>query len=188
MDLTDEQWKEIEPHIPKVPSRADGRGRPRRAERVVVNGIMWIMRTGAQWKEIPQPKYPSGSTCHSRFQTWVRLGVIERILSTLAEDLRERGKLDLSECFIDGTFVSAKKGANPWARPSAAKVARSWQLQTALAFLSPFTYRLLRPMKSPSLNPQLQTVLSRMNPNGSSETKPTTATDRMPFLPNAAVS
>ena len=188
MDLTDEQWERIEPHIPKVTRRADGRGRPRRAEREVMNGIMWIMRTGAQWKEIPQPKYRSGSTCHLRFQTWVRLGVIEKILSALAEDLKERGKLDLSECFIDGTFVSAKKGGNPWARPSGAKAAKSWQLQTALAFLSPFTYRLLRRMKSPSLNQQFQTVLSRMNPNGSSETKLTTATDMMRFSPNEALS
>ena len=164
MDLTDEQWAIVEPHIPVRPRRADGRGRPARSDRDVLNGILWIMRTGAQWKEMPD-RYPSASVCHARFQLWVKTGVFEAILSALATDLKERGELDLSECFIDRTFVSAKKGATQWARPSAAKVARSWQLQTALAFLSPFTYRVLRRMKSPSLNPHLLPVLSRMNPN-----------------------
>jgi hypothetical protein len=54
---------------------------------------------------------------------------------TLAEDLKVRGGLDLEECFIDGTFVVAKKGAMGWERPS---VRSSWQWQTALVFLSPY--------------------------------------------------
>lgn len=45
-------------------------------------------------------------------------GVFEQILCALAEDLKARGKLDLSESFVDGTSVSAKEGANPWARPA----------------------------------------------------------------------
>lgn len=60
-------------------------------------------------------------------------------LEAIAEDLRNRGELDLSECFIDGTFVSAKKRANKLEKPSGAKVRRSWQWQTALVFLSPST-------------------------------------------------
>jgi hypothetical protein len=47
---------------------------------------------------------------------------MEAILRTLAEDLKARGELDLEECFIDGTFVAAKKGAMGWERPSGAKV------------------------------------------------------------------
>lgn len=93
-------------------------GRPQRPDRAIMNGTLWVMRTGAQWKEVPQTRYPSGSTCHLRFQEWVAAGVFEQILCALAEDLKARGKLDLSECFVDGTFVSAKKGANPWARPA----------------------------------------------------------------------
>lgn len=49
------------------------------------------------------------TTCHRRFQRWIREGTFERVLEALAQDLKERGKLDLSECFIDGTFVVAKK-------------------------------------------------------------------------------
>jgi hypothetical protein len=49
------------------------------------------------------------------------------VVEALARDLKEQGKLDLSECFIDGTFVAAKKGAVVWVRPSEAKVQSSWQ-------------------------------------------------------------
>ncbi len=59
----------------------------------------------------------------------VRAGVLRDVLETLAQDLKERGELDLSECFIDGTFIVAKKGANTWERPSGAKARISWQYQ-----------------------------------------------------------
>lgn len=54
----------------------------------------------------------------------------------MTKALEERGKIDMSECFIDGTFASAKKGALELVRRSAAKGPRSWQSQTALVFLS----------------------------------------------------
>jgi hypothetical protein len=122
----------------------------------VLNGILWVLRTGAAWQDLPD-RYPSPATCHRRFrlkgavtsQEWRRAGVLEKILQRLARDLKERGDLDLSECFIDGFFVVAKKGAGPWERPNAAKVRRSWRWQTALVFLSPFTLKVLRQMKSP---------------------------------------
>ena len=164
MDLTDAQWHLIEPLIPVPPRRADGRGRPRCNPREVMNGILWVMRTGAAWADIPS-RYPSSSTCHRYFQAWVKAGVFVQILNVLAEDLYARGQIDLAECFIDGTFVPAKKGAPPSAKPSVAKGARSWQLQTALAFLSPFTYRVLRRMNPSLLSPRLMPVLWRMNPN-----------------------
>ncbi len=109
MDLTDERWSVLEPLLGELPRRADGRGRPWRDSRAVLNGILWILRTGAQWADLPE-RYPPYQTCHRRFQRWVRDGTLERVLEALARDLKERGKLDLSECFIDGTFVAAKKG------------------------------------------------------------------------------
>jgi hypothetical protein len=131
----------------------------------VLNGILWIMRTGAAWQDLPD-RYPSPATCHRRFQAWCRTGLFEQILEVLAKDLEERGRLERSECFIDGTFVPAKKGAPGWGQPSGAKARKSWPLQTALAFLSPFTYRVLRRMKSPLLSGRLKAVSQRMNPNG----------------------
>jgi transposase len=125
MDLTDEQWDVLKPIIPAPPRRPDGRGRSWRDSRAVLNGMLWILRTGAQWKDLPTC-YPPYQTCHRHFQQWVRLGVFERILRALATDLEERGGLDLSECSIDGTFVVAKKGGTVWERPSGARVRRSW--------------------------------------------------------------
>jgi transposase len=58
----------------------------------------------------PIGTYPPYQTCHRRFQQWVRIGVFEQVLRALATDSHERGGLDLSECFIDGTFIVAKKG------------------------------------------------------------------------------
>lgn len=108
--------------------------------------MLWVLRTGAQWQDLPG-RYGTKSTCHRRFQQWVDAGVFEQILHTLAQDLQERGGLDLSECFVDATFASAKKGGDVSA-PRGAKGVRSWQWQTALVFLSPSTLSLLRQQKS----------------------------------------
>src|SRR5690349_6390593 len=116
-DLTDEQWAVIASHIPKVVQREDGRGRPRvHDDRSVMNGILWILRTGAGWADIPEC-FPSGSTCYRRFSQWAKAGTMKKILEALAKDLEARGHIDLSECFIDGTFVVAKKGGAVWERP-----------------------------------------------------------------------
>jgi len=135
MDLKDEQWAIIQPLLP-IPVTT-GKGRPRRDNRDVLNGILWILRTGAQWADLPK-RYPPYQTCHRRFQEWGEAGVMDRILWSLAEDLRSRGKIDLSECFIDGTFAGAKKGGFSLAKLSEEKGPRSWQLQTAMVFLSPY--------------------------------------------------
>ena len=98
---------------------------------------------GAPWRDLPE-RYPPYRTCHRRFQQWTEEGVFEDILHALTFDLKERGGLDLSECFVDGTFVGAKKGEGQWERPSGARVRSSWRWQTALVFLSPCTQRVLR--------------------------------------------
>jgi len=81
-------------------------------------------------------RYPPYQTCHRRFQEWVRAGTFETVLQTLVRDVKERGGLDLTECFIDGTFVIAKKGAQGWEKPSGARVQSSSQWQTALVFFA----------------------------------------------------
>ena len=152
MDLTDEQWAVVEPLIGEMPRRADGRGRPWRSSREVLNGILGFCA-----------RAPNGPTCPSGIRrtrpatAGSSAGCVrapfERMLEALARDLKERGNLDLSECFIDGTFVVAKKGADVWERPSGAKVRSSWQWQTALVFLSPFVPPRLRLTRSPSSPP-----------------------------------
>jgi len=152
MDLTDAQWAFLEPQF-RPKRRKDGRGRPWQDTRAVLNGVLWVLRTGAPWHDLPH-RYPPYQTCHRRFQQWQRSGLFERLLQTLAEDLRDRGKLDLSEAFIDASFSSAKKGALVSALQNAAKAAKSWQSQTAMVFLSPCTWSALRRMKPCSSNPR----------------------------------
>lgn len=147
-ELTDEQWAVIEPLFPELKPREDARGRPVKDTRAVFDGVLWILRTGARWQDMPE-RFPPYQTCHRRFQRWVREGTLQAVLEALAEDLRSRGKLDLSECFIDATFAAAKKGALVLGRPSAARGPRSWQSRTAMVFLSPSTQRLLARTKSP---------------------------------------
>jgi transposase len=145
-DLTDQQWTLLDALIPEPKRRKDGRGRPWKDRRAVLNGILYILRTGAPWADLPE-RYPPYQTCHRRFQQWVRSGVMRGVLESLAEDLRSRGGFHLHEAFIDGSFAPAKRGALVWEKPSAAKGPRSWQWQTALVFLSPYVQNLLRPTR-----------------------------------------
>src|SRR5580700_1531786 len=110
-DLTEAQWKILNILIPEPTPRKDGRGRPWKDRRAVLNGILWVLRTGAPWADLPE-RYPSYQTCHRRFQQWVRSGIMRGVLDALAEDLRIRGRLDVREAFIEGSFAPAKKGGN----------------------------------------------------------------------------
>jgi transposase len=132
MDLTNQQWARIASLLPDPPT--EGRGRPRRHPRDVLNGILWVLRTGAPWADMPG-RYPPHQTCHRRFQEWVENGAFVRILHGLAEDLLERGGLDLREVFIDGSHAGAKKGDPSLAARDVGLRPRSWQWQTLAVFL-----------------------------------------------------
>jgi transposase len=108
-ELTDEQWAVLEPLFAPPSDRPDRRGRPWADRRAVLNGVLFILRTGAPWRDLPDC-YPSRSTCHRRFQQWVRQGLFQRLLEEFASTLLEGGLVDLSECYIDGTFAPAKRG------------------------------------------------------------------------------
>src|SRR5688572_9916911 len=136
MDLTDKQWAVIEPMFSKPRRRADGRGRPWRDPRDIVNAVLWIMRTGAPWADLPS-RYPPRSTVHRRFQQWTDDGTWLRVVQELARDLETRGRLKLDEAFIDGTHAGAKRGVDALRELAAVWPPRSWQWQTAMAFLSP---------------------------------------------------
>ena len=144
MDLTEDQWKILLPLLPK--SKAGKVGRPPQDLRKIVNGILWICRTGAPWHDMPS-RYPPYQTCHRYFQNWVQSGLWNKILWRIANDLKERGKIDLTECFIDGTFAAAKKGALVLEKLRKEKAPRSWRSQTLLVYLSPYGPELQTPMK-----------------------------------------
>jgi transposase len=141
-ELNDQQWAVVEPVL-RPARRADNRWRRWHDTRAVLNGVLWVLGTGAQWRELPE-KYPSFQTCHRRFQSWVRNGKLEQALKLLANHLHAQGKLNLDEAFVDATFASAKKGASPSAPPVAARAGRSSLSPLITVFLSPYLSRALR--------------------------------------------
>ena len=120
--LSDREWLIIEPFIPKAKLRKDGKGRPRRDPREVMNGIIWILFSGSPWYLLPS-EYPPYQTCHRYFQQWVRKGVIQKMLRALSY-LHARGRKKEDVDVVDGSFASAKKGAIRSAKQSGARVLR----------------------------------------------------------------
>jgi len=109
LKLRDEQWERIREHFPEenVPDTRPGR-KPVPTRRVL-EAALWILNTGAQWHMLPQG-YPNYKTVHRRFQQWCREETLRKVLTDLANTLRDEGEIDESECFIDATFASAKGG------------------------------------------------------------------------------
>lgn len=103
--------------------------------RSVLDGVLWVLRTGAPWADLPA-RYPSYQTCHRRFQRWVEVGLFPRLLVSLRQDLAGRGGVEDVEGFIDGTYVPAKRGAIASGSVVPAMQRRSWRLQTAMVFHS----------------------------------------------------
>jgi len=118
--LTDEQWRRLAPHLPEHPPSPKG-GRPRADDRESLEGILWLLRTGARWQDIPVD-LPSGSTCWRRLQEWAGAGFLGEIQAVLVQELGELGKLDLQELLADATFIRAKKGVKRSATPRLARV------------------------------------------------------------------
>ena len=104
--FSDSQWAVLEPLIEQPKTRKDRRGRPWIPVRRVLGGIVWILRTGAPWRFLPDC-FPSYQTCHRRFQQWTKDGTWFRIASQLADEL---GVGSDDEAFIDGSYVPAKRG------------------------------------------------------------------------------
>lgn len=117
--LTDEQWQRLAPLLPQHPPSPKG-GRPRADDRECLEGLLWLLRTGARWQDLPAD-LPSGSTCWRRLREWASAGILEDIQAVLVEQLAELGRVDLRELFADATFIRAKKGATMSVRPRLAK-------------------------------------------------------------------
>jgi transposase len=113
-------------------------GRPMADPRACFEGVLWMLRSGARWKDLP-PRFPSRSTVHRRFVEWVGDGTLDRAWKRLMRKLDRQGKIDWREGFADGTFAPAKKGENASARPSGAREPSSWSPPTPAACRSPST-------------------------------------------------
>ncbi len=106
-DLTDVQWERLCPLLPPQKART---GRPAKDHRTVLNGILWILRTGSPWRSLPE-RYGSWKTVSSRFYRWQKAGVWDRILSSLQRQADAEGRLDWSLHFVDSTVIRAHQHA-----------------------------------------------------------------------------
>lgn len=107
--LSDEQWRRIRGHFPEENAPASRPGPKPVPTRAVLEAVLWILNTGAQWHMLPQ-SYPNYKTVHRRFQHWCQSDVLRQVLTDLANELRSSGAIDEREAFIDATFASAKGG------------------------------------------------------------------------------
>lgn len=161
MKLTDAQWALAEPLLPEPKAGPGKKGRPPQPFREVLNGILWVLRTGAPWHDLSN-RYPPYQTCYRRFQQWTEDGTFERLLIALRRDLRDRGGIEDVEAFIDGTYVPAKKGGLMSASAAQARQPRSWQLQIVMVFHS--LSLLLEETDTTSFSPsELSMLRSSMN-------------------------
>jgi len=96
--LTDAQWEKIRPLLPKRPKRPQG-GRPPKDDRKVLEGILWILRSGARWCDLPE-EFPSPTTCWRRLRDWEEQGVWLTIWRAFLAELNQREQLDWSESFL----------------------------------------------------------------------------------------
>ena len=102
-EITDEQWKKIEPLMP--PEYTGKKGRPRKDNRTMVNGILWINHSGAQWRQLPK-KYGPWQSVYSRFAKWRDNSLWEQIFAELNKDI------DTENYSIDSTCAKVHQSAN----------------------------------------------------------------------------
>ena len=140
LELSDAQWARIVPHLPKARPKPKG-GRPRADDRACMEGILWILRTGARWKDMPS-QFPAYASCWRRLREWEAAEVWLTLWRAFLADLDEAEQLDWSEAFMDGTFAPAKKGALASARHARVRGQSLWYWSTARVFLSECTFRL----------------------------------------------
>lgn len=131
--LTEAQWAKIAPLLPSEKPGSKG-GRPSAPNREVLEGILWILRTGARWQDLPQG-YPSPSTCWRRVKRWAEQDLWLKIWRTFLSQLDAAGVLDWEEAFIDASFAPAKKGAPESGKPNGERARSGWWWSTARVFL-----------------------------------------------------
>jgi transposase len=117
--IPDELWARIDAMLPRHEPSPHG-GRSRLDDRWCLEGIVWMLHSGARWQDLPDC-FPSPSTCWRRLKEWEETGVWEKVWQSMLGELDSQGRLDLEETFGDGTFIPAKKGDLWSARRSAAR-------------------------------------------------------------------
>jgi transposase len=105
-ELSDEQWQQLQPFLP-AKART---GRPPTDHRQIINGILWILRTGAPWRDLPE-RYGPWATVASRFYGWRKSGLWDRIFAQVQTRADAAGEIDWHIHYVDGTIVRAHQHA-----------------------------------------------------------------------------
>lgn len=122
-DLTEKQWQALEPHLPANPRRGHGYVCHRR----VINGILWRLKTGAPWRDVPE-RYGSWQTCWDRFTRWERDGTWRRILNALQAHADAKGDIDWDGAALDSSHIKAHRSATgARKRPAEDEKRGAWQ-------------------------------------------------------------
>jgi transposase len=115
--VTDELWEIVEPLIPKVERRYRYPGRKRVPDRKALTGILYVLKSGIPWEELPQEMgCGSGVTCWRRLKEWQDQGVWQRLHELLLAKLNAAGEIDWQRAAIDSSHVRAFGGARRPAR------------------------------------------------------------------------
>lgn len=102
-EMDERQWTQIKPLLP--PQKPD-LGRPAKDHRLIINGILWILRTGAPWRDLPE-RYGAWSTVAGRFYYWRKIGVWQPVLMALQSKADAEGQLNWDIHFVDGSVIRA---------------------------------------------------------------------------------
>jgi transposase len=103
-DLTDEQWERLNPHLP--PQKTGQPGGQWKDHRTVLNGILWITRTGAPWRDLPE-RYGAWQTCYDRFARWQQDGTWLGLLQILQAEADAQDNVEWEGCAVDSTSIKA---------------------------------------------------------------------------------
>jgi transposase len=122
--IDDGLWAVIEPLLPTHAPSSKG-GRPRTPDRVALMGIVFVLRTGIPWEDLPQELGCSGMTCWKRLRDWQAAGVWPRVLHALLTRLHKARKIDWSRAVVDSSQAPAKRGARRPARTPRTAAARA---------------------------------------------------------------
>ena len=112
--IPDDLWRELVPLLPREKPRGLV-GRPQVPFRTVLDGILYVLRTGCQWKAVPKES-GSGSTCHKRFQEWERTRVFEKVWAKLLARYDELRRIQWRFQSLDSATVKAPLGGRRRAR------------------------------------------------------------------------
>ncbi len=106
-EVTDEEWELVDEYVTRPPAQT---GRPRRDARLMLNSVMWVLRTGAPWRDLPE-RFGPWETAYYYFNTWRADGTFDRVLQALQIRLDRDGKIDWDLWCIDGSNVRAARAA-----------------------------------------------------------------------------